>query len=158
MNKKIASLIGIGLGIAMLIVGFCVQGINVDSGSYSDSYSATVGSNIKFGADFYTEIYDVTKDVGEAVNAANKNIRGAVNNAQRNICNAIESICDAIGWLIVVIGLFDIAYFGYKFVPCIEAPVAAAQDTPEKKADTPFAQATPVQEPIIPNAEKDENN
>ena len=41
-------------------------------------------------------MYDVTRDVG-----------GAVQQAYKNICNAI-------GWLIVAVGLLDVAYFGYK--------------------------------------------
>lgn len=107
MEKKTASVIGIILGIAIIIVGFGVQGISVDSSSNS------VGSSyMKFGADFYTEIYDVTKDVGDAVN-----------NAQKNICNALEKVCDAIGWLIVVIGLFTSAYFSYKMLSCEESHV-----------------------------------
>ncbi len=120
MEKKTASIIGIILGIAIIIVGFCVQGISVDAGGHEDYGTPTIGSNIKFGADFYTEIYAVTQDVGDAVNSANMNIHGAVNNAQRNICGAIEKVCDAIGWLIVAIGLFDIAYFVCKKASCEE--------------------------------------
>ena len=105
MEKKTASIIGIVLGIAIIIVGFCVQGISVDAAG------ADVGNSyMKFGADFYTEIYDVTRDVGLAMNRA-----------QRNICGAVESVCDAIGWLIVALGLFDIAYFVCKKASCEES-------------------------------------
>lgn len=114
MEKKAASIIGIVLGVVIIIVGFCVQGINIDAGVHEGYSMPTIGSYIKFGADFYTEMYAVTQDVGEAVNSANENIHGAVNVAQRNICGAAESICKAIGWLIVVIGVCDIAYFAYK--------------------------------------------
>ena len=99
MNKKIASIIGIVLGVAIIIVGFCVQGVSVDVSSSS------IGRYITFGADFYTEMYDVTRDVGFAINGA-----------KHSIADAAESVCNAIGWLIVAIGLFDIAYFVCKMV------------------------------------------
>ena len=89
MEKKTASIIGIVLGIAIIIVGICVM--NPETYTVGDPF-------IKFGADFYTEMYDVTRDVG-----------GAVQRAYKNICNAI-------GWLIVAIGLFDVAYFVCKMV------------------------------------------
>ena len=116
MEKKTASIIGIILGIAIFIIGLCVQGISVDATGHESNGTPSIGSYIQFGADFYTEMYAVTQDVGQAVNAANTNIHGAVNAAQRNICNAVESVCDAIGWLIVAIGAFDVAYFIYKLV------------------------------------------
>lgn len=54
-----AKIFGIIAGIAILIVG-----INLMK---ADVYS--IGkSGVRFGADFYTEIYDVTQDVGGAVN------------------------------------------------------------------------------------------
>jgi hypothetical protein len=98
-SKKSLSIFGIIVGIVIIIIGFYVQNISVDS---SD---ANVGSSyMKFGADFYTEMYDVTRDVGLAIN-----------NAQENICNAVERICDAIGWLIISLGAIDICFFAYKF-------------------------------------------
>jgi hypothetical protein len=144
MEKKAASIIGIILGIAIIIVGFCVQGINVDADDHESYGTPTIGSYIKFGADFYTEMYAVTQDVGDAVNSANKNIHGAVNNAQRNICGAIEKACDAIGWLIVAIGLFDIAYFVCKMASCGEnysgnnynaAPTKECEEKSKSKAE-----------------------
>ena len=97
MDKKTASIIGIALGIVIIIVGLCVQGISVDVSSSS------IGRDIAFGADFYTEMYDVTRDVGFALNGA-----------KHSIADAAESVCNAIGWLIVAVGLLDVAYFGYK--------------------------------------------
>ena len=101
MEKKTASIIGIVLGIAIIIVGFCVQGISIDV------YGSSIGRDIAFGADFYTEMYDVTRDVGYAVNGA-----------KTAIAEATEGVCDAIGWLIVAIGLVDIAYFVCKMASC----------------------------------------
>jgi hypothetical protein len=89
MKKQTTSIIGIALGIAIIIIGICVM--NPETYTVGDPF-------IKFGADFYTEMYDVTQEVG-----------GAVQRAYVNICNAI-------GWLIVAIGLFDVAYFVCKMV------------------------------------------
>ena len=109
-NKRIVNTIGIIVGVVIIIIGFCVQGTKINTDSYLLG-SQTIGKSIEFGGDFYTEIYDVTKDVGQAVNSAKLSIGAAINNAQANIGNAIKSACKAIGWLIVTIGAFDICYF-----------------------------------------------
>ena len=145
MEKKTASIIGIVLGIAIIIVGFCVQGINVDAGGHESYGTPTIGSYIKFGADFYTEMYAVTQNVGDAVNSANKNIHGAVNNAQRNICGAIEKACDAIGWLIVAIGLVDIAYFSYKMASSEEKTLKNTCDFVPTAAVSTMSPVEPVE-------------
>ena len=96
MDKKTASIIGIVVGIAIIIIGICVM--NPETFQIGERNS--LGLPIEFGADFYTEMYGVTLDVG-----------GAVQQAYKNICNAI-------GWLIVAIGLVDIAYFICKMASC----------------------------------------
>lgn len=118
MGKKITSIIGIILGIAIIIIGFCVMGPD----------TSTIGNPfIEFGADFYTEIYDVTRDVGNAV--------------QRNYTN----ICNAIGWLIVAIGLFDIAYFVCK--------ISSGEDNGTNSTyNVAPAIATPSASPVAPSA------
>ena len=88
------AIIGIIVGVLIIIIGFSVQD--------PAAPSAGIGKNISFGADFYTEIYDVTRDVGYAINYAS------------------EGICTAIGWLIVVLGLLDICYFSGKIIECLE--------------------------------------
>lgn len=60
-----AKIFGIIAGIAILIVG--INLIKVDVYSIGES-------GIRFGADFYTEIYDVTQDVGGAVNRSIKSM------------------------------------------------------------------------------------
>lgn len=60
----------------------------------------SIGEQIKFGADFYTEMYDVTIDVGHAINYA------------------INDLIRAMGWLIISIGAIDICFFAYKFAAC----------------------------------------
>ena len=145
MNKKTAGIIGIILGIAIIVIGFCVTGISVEAGSHSLSGASTIGKDVAFGADFYTEIYSVTQDVGYAVNAASRNINGAVNNAQQNICGAVERACDAIGWLIVAIGLFDIAYFVCK--------ISSGEDNGTNSTyNVAPAIATPSASPVSPSA------
>ena len=54
--------------------------------------------SIRFGADFYTEMYDVTQDVGRAIN------------------RAINDLIRAVGWLIVSLGAIDICFFVYKLI------------------------------------------
>lgn len=110
-KKQLTNTIGIIVGVIIIIIGLCIQGTSIEASPYSSSVFREIGKDISFGADFYTEIYDITKDVGIAVNFAQAGIAGALNNTQTNICNAVESICKAIGWLIVVIGAFDICYF-----------------------------------------------
>ena len=142
MEKKIASIIGIALGIVIIIVGLCVQGISVDVSSSS------IGRDIAFGADFYTEMYDVTRDVGFAINGA-----------WHSIADAAESVCDAIGWLIVATGLFDIAYFSYKMVPCnddgarnthyVASPTTTPRDTTQTKETLQPIPTKPDTPPVV---------
>lgn len=146
MNKTTASVIGIVLGIVIIVSGFFVQGISIER------TSSSIGRDIRFGADFYTEMYDVTRDVGYAVN-----------NAKNTIVDAVEGVCDAIGWLIVAIGVFDVAYFIYKMVSDDEgysvnyyraAPSATAPTyTTQRQATPAVSSARPV---ITPTAKADE--
>ena len=91
-SKKIVSTIGIVIGVIIIIIGFSLQ----DTSNYS------IGESIKFGADFYTEMYDVTKDVGRAINYA------------------INDLICAISWLIISLGAIDICFFVYKLVKASE--------------------------------------
>ena len=112
--KKLVPVIGMVVGVAIVIAGFCVRSVDSysDSGTYVNT--ANVGQNIKFGADFYTEMYSVTKDVGNAVNNAPKEISEAANNATNHICgavnHAVRAVCNAIGWLIISLGAVDICF------------------------------------------------
>ena len=124
-RKKITCIIGIALGITIIIIGFCVQNIAVNASSFS------VGKYIEFRGDFYTEIYDVTRDVGDAINRA-----------QQNICAAVMKTCDAIGWLIVAIGLFDIAYFVCKIASCEGSKtIDDASDAPQQEIQLPLSES-----------------
>ena len=87
--KVVTCCIGIIIGIAIIAIGFNVQSPE----TYKIGEYNLLGDSISFGADFYTEMYAVTQDTGNAVN------------------NATREICSAIGWLIVAIGAFDICFF-----------------------------------------------
>ena len=97
-RQAIPCIIGMIVGIVIVIAGFCVMNPNKSS----------IGQHITFGADFYTEIYDVTREVGGAVNTAT------------------QSICKAIGWLIVALGAIDFCYFLSKMIGL----------NPKKKSET----------------------
>ena len=84
-----------------MIIGLIIVFIGISVGNY-DVTTDSIGEYIKFGADFYTEIYDVTKQVGWAVNNATKQIS--------------KIICKSVSALITSIGLMDIAFFGYKLI------------------------------------------
>ena len=84
--RTIACVIGIFIGIG--IIAFGMEQTNL--------FFTDIGESIKFGADFYTEMYDVTKEVGY------------------EICNALGYIRRAIGLLIVSIGAVDVCYFLFK--------------------------------------------
>lgn len=100
-SKKVTCVIGILVGIAIMIVGFCLQ----DTSTYS------IGEyNMKFGADFYTEIYDVTGDVGRAINYA------------------INDLICAIGWVIISLGAIDLCYFAFKLAQCKDGQVKENSD------------------------------
>ncbi len=83
-SKNTMSFVGITVGVLIIIIGFLVQ----NTSNYS------IGSDIKFGADFYTEMYDVTRDIGYV----------------------IIGLVKAVGWLIISIGAIDVCFFGYKIV------------------------------------------
>ncbi|MBR5472406.1 MAG: hypothetical protein IKU82_00300 [Clostridia bacterium] len=88
--RRLIAILGILVGLIIIIIGF----------STADTYISTadISSGLVFGADFYTEIYDVTSDVGRAVNY---NTYG------------LSQVCEAIGMLIVSIGAIDVLAFTY---------------------------------------------
>ena len=78
----VAKIIGIVLGIVLLVVGINLTKVEIHS----------IGtSGMRFGADFYTEIYDVTQDVG-----------GAVNRSIRSMHQCAGTILACIGALTIV--------------------------------------------------------
>ena len=96
MSKKTSCIIGVVIGVIIIFVGIFVQ----NPERFTLGERDVLGQLISFGGDFYTEIYAATIDAGNAV--------------QRNYVN----ICNAIGWLIICLGLTDICFFAYKFSVC----------------------------------------
>ena len=93
--RRLVSLIGIAAGIFIIYIGMTLN-------PYASSTDA-IGESIKFGADFYTEIYSVTQDVGEAVNS---------------VVHSINNVCICLKWLVKSIGIFDVCFFSYTlFAP-----------------------------------------
>ena len=88
--RRIIAILGILVGIVIIIIGVETTNTYI--------WKTDVGDGLRFGADFYTEIYEVTSEVGHAVN---------------NNTAGLEHVCEAIGWLIVSIGAIDILAFAY---------------------------------------------
>lgn len=98
--RRIVSVIGILVGAFIIFIG-----LTMVSGGYSWTSTETIGEPIQFGADFYTEIYSVTKDVGNAVN----NVVEATN----SLGSVMSDVAYGIGWLIVSLGAIDVCAFLY---------------------------------------------
>ena len=92
MGKKILCITGIVVGIVVIIVGINLLTIG----------SSLVGEYIRFGGDFFTEMYNLTRDVGYAIN------------------RAADNICAALGWILIALGATMGLMFGYKLIGCAE--------------------------------------
>ena len=100
-SKKSVSIIGMIVGAIIIIIGFLLQNTSLYS----------IGEFITFGADFYTEMYEVTIEVGEAIN------------------KAINDLICAVSWLIISLGAIDICFFAYKFAKASEASNSNTEET-----------------------------
>ena len=147
MSKKFSifvSVIGIILGIVIIGIGLDVKDTSLDTGHVA------IGEDIAFGADFYTEIYDVTRDVGFAVNSA-----------KYKIVNGLESVCKAIGLLIVAVGLFDCCFFLHKLnmaLPCNNEQFQADDTQGKRVAISKRAQLAEEQANLeVENDDSDDN-
>lgn len=81
---KFAKILGIAIGIGIIIIGICLLSADTDS----------IGQwGTRFGADFYTEMYSVTQDVGYAVN---------------DVTRAVHT---CVGWLVIVLGALTSCYY-----------------------------------------------
>ena len=88
--RRIIAALGIVVGLVIIVIGInCVN---------TYIWTDPVGDYIQFGADFYTEMYSVTREVGSAIN---------------NNTDGLARVCESIGWLIVSIGLIDVITFVY---------------------------------------------
>ena len=91
MSKKIKLIpcfLGIIVGITSIIAGIILQ----------DTPNLYTGENLKFGADFYTEMYGITRTVASTIESA--------------MCEMLY----AISALLFVIGALSVCFFAYKLV------------------------------------------
>ncbi len=112
-GKKVASIIGILIGVIVMIVGFVlphsktfsqasyptteIQQISTTTLHTTQLDTTPVGSNIGFGADFYTEIYNVSKDIGNAINNNTVIVGTAINNNTVQLGEAINNNTTQLG-------------------------------------------------------------
>ena len=101
MKNKTTKVLGIMVGIGIICLGTTLLSVDL----------STIGKSISFGADFYTEIYDVTQDVGRAVN------------------QMIRSIHKCSGWGLITIGAITTINYLDKLVDSFSAEKA---DKPEE--------------------------
>ena len=101
MSKKFACIFGIIVGFFVIIIGIMLQNTTIYS----------IGEPIKFNGYFYTEIYDVTQDVGRAIN------------------KAINDLICALGWLTIAIGSIDICFFVYTLCGLTTITDDASEDS-----------------------------
>lgn len=93
-KQRKLNIIGIVVGAVAVLIGFLVMNPATHTLGTRNAY----GSLISFGGDFYTEMYSMTFQVANQVQ------------------NAYVNICNAVGWLIVVVGALAICYFTGKLL------------------------------------------
>lgn len=114
MKKNVVNYAGVVLGVFAIVIGFVVM----NPETYILGRRDALGSLVEFGADFYTEMYHMTYQVGMEVQRAYANV------------------CNAVGWLIVFFGAFDICYFLSKIVQMkqeveVQESVSAQDELPD---------------------------
>ena len=109
------------LGVAIIIVGISVM----NPETYQLGSRDSLGFLIEFGGDYQTEMYHITYQVAHQVQKAYVNI------------------CNAIGWLIVALGVIDISYFIYKFMSITEQ--ADQENTPKTTYTSAYSQQAVMQ-------------
>ena len=107
--NKVSKILGILIGIAIVVMGLRL--LNVDTSYVRDS--------VKFGGDFYTEIYGVTRNAVQAVNHATK------------------TIANCIGWLMISVGSITAISFLSKLTDVLSA------DAEKKKENAPTSYSNP---------------
>lgn len=102
-KNNILPFISLVIGIVILVMGIFV----ITQKAHTKVFSASEydAASAKFGADFYTEIYEVTDIIVDELND--------VNNGMEIISSSINNIIDAIyfsaGMIIIALGLVTIA-------------------------------------------------
>ena len=124
--KKIVAIAGMIVGLVIIIIGICLHNAAIYS----------VGKHIQFGADFYTEMYAVTKDVGRSIQ---------------------YTINEAVGWLIICLGAIDICLFADKFVNACKESGNQTQEGVRPVITYASAQTTVTQAKQVVTNEQAEN-
>lgn len=104
-----ACIVGMSVGVYIIAYPYVTNPI------YWNEYSYHY--NAKFGADFYTYIYELTESILKQVRDINSNM------------------LDLLRVITTSIGLADIAYFFYKFIVCVTEPITKVQGV-IKNSDT----------------------
>ncbi len=106
---NLAALISLLLGVVILVIGFNLKDKQFDIDVYhASTYSV---DSAKFGADFYTEIYnasDVAVDAISAVNGGIASLSGSVADFAEVITYSASMIIIAIGISIIAVSLLHI--------------------------------------------------
>lgn len=127
--RRIIAAVGIAVGLVIIVIGInCVN---------TYVWTEPVGDYIQFGADFYTEMYSVTREVGSAIN---------------NNTDGLAKVCEAIGWLIVSIGLIDVIAFVYLLCApkqkTYKKVFGASEENPGAVQGQPVQPAQPYVQPV----------
>ena len=101
--KKIFSYVGIAVGLAVVIMGFVVLGLETGN-TYIESAS--------FGGDFYTYSYSATRI------------------AAQNVGYLAEIVGKGIAFLLIAIGATDICVFGFKLADVMKEQTVTAEKAP----------------------------
>ena len=111
MKKKVNffCIIGILVGLAAIYAGYTLL----------EMYPGYSGNDIKFGADFYTEIY-------KAVRIVESNLQWVAKITRQGF-----------GYLLMLLGATDICFFGYKLTDRQPTPAkpAVREETPESLSE-----------------------
>lgn len=91
------------LGIAILFVGFRLKGKQFDVDVYS-AHKFSVDS-ARFGADFYTEIYNASDVAVDAISAVN----GGIASLSGSVADFAEVVAYSAGMIVIAIGMGVIA-------------------------------------------------
>lgn len=124
---------GFVVGVLAILVGIYFMVTYKDTVFYGSPSSSSGGTlhlgTAKFGADFYTEIYESTTFAGNAVKGV------------------YELLGAAFGMLFILIGAIDVCVFGVKLADYTPQAVLAAEPAvlPEQPAD-PAVYQQPVQQ------------
>lgn len=130
--KKVFSLIGIVIGIAIIIFGIRLASINIYgySGSYTSSYT--------FGADYYTEQYAATR------NTAN-NLDNFAEYAER----VVEKTMPCIGVIVALFGAAVSCFFGCRFADSFKGKAAKAPVQQNDSLKIDISDTPPASEPVV---------